>query len=77
MKTIFENDRICVTTTGHDFDFIAIVENKTDKSVLINFEDIDTEIVIEANNYIGLLADEEGRGLLKQFKAGNFAIYNE
>lgn len=39
-KTVMRDDeKIRVQTTGHDYDFIATVENKTKKTLLIVFDD--------------------------------------
>ena len=81
MKTIFEDEEICITTTGHDWDFIAIIENKTDKDLRIAFDgndDLGYEeqfLDLKKNNYIGILADNLGRFLLKQIKTKNFCVF--
>ena len=78
MTTIFENDLIKVGITGHDYDFIAVIENKTDKQICIHcnepgYNDNYEPILIAPNNWIGLLADEEGRDWVKVIK--NNQIY--
>lgn len=79
MKTIFENEFIRVESTGQDYDFIATVENKTDKNIRLrynpmNFSVIYDTIDIEPNDWIGLLADEEGRDLVRTFELGQTEI---
>ena len=79
MKTIFENEFIRVESTGRDYDFIAIVENKMDKNVRIrykpkNFTVIYDTIDIELNDWIGLLADKEGYDLVRAFELGQIEI---
>ena len=64
MKTIFENELICVESTGRDYDFIATVENKTDKKIRIHYKDMDLldtydTIDVEPDDWVGLLADAE------------------
>lgn len=73
MTTIFENDLIKVSFTGHDYDFIAVVENKTGKQICVHYNEPDyndnyNPILIAPNNWIGLLADEEGRDWVKVIK---------
>ena len=63
MKTVFENEVIKVSRTGRDYDFIAVVENKTDKKVKIIFNHDDVEdFSICANDWVGLLADYDEIG---------------
>lgn len=79
MKTIFENELIRVELTGRDYDFIATVENKTDKKIRIHYKDMDIfdtydAIDIEPNDWVGLLADEEGRGWVRTFELGQVEV---
>lgn len=78
MTTIFENDFIKVSTTGHDYDFIAVIENKTNNKICVHYDepgynDNYDPILIEPNDWIGLLADDEGRDWLKAIE--NNQIY--
>ena len=78
MTTIFENDLIKVSTTGHDYDFIAIIDNKTDGQICIHYDkpgynDNYDPILIAPNDWAGLLADDEGRDWLKAIE--NNQIY--
>ena len=73
-EIILENENIKVETTGHDYDFIAYVENKTDNDITIVLDSED-EIKIKANDWIGLFADENGYWQLNQFKNNNFEIF--
>lgn len=73
MTTIFENDFIKVSTTGHDYDFIAVIENKTNKQISIHYDepgatDKYNPILIASNDWVGLLADYEGRDWLNAIK---------
>ena len=38
MEIIFENDALKVSKTGKDYDFIAVVENKTTGEIKVCFE---------------------------------------
>lgn len=79
MKTIFENEFIRVESTGKDYDFIATVENKTDKNIRLRYNPMDFDVIydtidIEPNDWIGLLADEEGRGWVRTFELGQVEV---
>lgn len=78
MTTIFENDLIKVNTTGRDYDFIAIIDNKTDGQICVYYDkpgynDNYEPILIAPNDWAGLLADDEGRDWLKAIE--NNQIY--
>ena len=78
MITIFENDFIKVSTTNKDYDFINVIENKTNKQISIHYDesgynDNYDPILIAPNDWVGLLADKEGRGWLNAIK--NNQIY--
>lgn len=77
MNKIFENDKIKVSETGRDYDFIAVIENKTDKEIKIVFDDDEMEIynfLIEPNDWVGFLADDEGYEQFEEVKNGRFKI---
>ena len=79
MKTIFENEFIRVESTGQNYDFIATIENKTDKNIRIHYKPMDFIVIydtidIEPNDRIGLLADKEGRGLVRIFELGQIEV---
>ena len=78
MTTIFENDLIKVSTTGRDRGFIAIIDNKTDGQICVHYDepgynDNYDPILVAPNDWIGLLADDEGRNWVKAIK--NNQIY--
>ena len=82
MTTIFENDLIKVSTTGHDYDFIAVVENKTDGQICIHYDepgynDNYDPILVAPNDWIGLLADDEGRDWLKAIENNQIYIVTD
>lgn len=63
--TIFENDFIKVSTTDRDYDFIAVIENKTDKKICVcydkpGFNDIYDPTLIQPNSWVRIEADDEG-----------------
>lgn len=76
--TIFENDFIKVSTTDKDYDFIAVIENKTNEQVCVHYNepvynDNYDPILIAPNDWVGLLANEEDRDWVEAFK--NNQIY--
>ena len=78
MTTIVENDLIKVSTTGRDYDFIAIIDNKTDGQICVHYDkpgynDNYEPILVAPNDWFGLLADDEGRDWLNAIK--NNQIY--
>lgn len=78
MATIFENDFIKVSTTGHDYDFITVIENKTNNKICVHYDepgynDNYDPILIRSNNWVGLLANDEGRDWVKAIE--NNQIY--
>lgn len=82
MTTIFENDLIKVSSTGHDYDFIAVVENKTDKQICVHYDepgynDNYDPILVAPNDWIGLLADEEGYDWVKAIENNQIYIVTD
>ena len=82
MTTIFENDLIKVSTTGHDYDFIAVVENKTNEQICVHYDeqgynDNYDPILVAPNDWIGLLADDEGRDWLKAIENNQIYIVTD
>ncbi len=76
--TIFENDFIKVSTTDRDYDFIAVIENKTNNQICVHYDEPGYDdnydpILIRSNDWAGLLADEEGRNWVKAIE--NNQIY--
>ena len=79
MKTIFENEFIRVESTGKDYDFIATIENKTDKNIRLRYNPMDFDVIydtidIEPNDWVGLLADKEGHDLVQKFELGQVDV---
>lgn len=70
---VYEDDKIKVTETGKDYDFIATIENKTSQTVYIVPENLE-EFYILPIDWVGLLADEEGRATLEAIRKNKFII---
>ena len=82
MTTIFENDLIKVSATGRDHGFIAIIDNKTDGQICIHYDepgynDNYDPILIAPNDWIGLLADDEGRAWVKAIENNQIYIVTD
>ena len=76
--TIFENDFVKISTTGKDYDFIAVIENKTNEQICVHYDkpgynDNYDPILIAPNDWVGLLNTEEDRDWIKAFE--NNQIY--
>ena len=81
MTTIFENDLIKVSATGRDYDFIAIIDNKTDGQICIHYDKQSKTyvnnydpILVAPNDWFGLLAGEEGRDWIKAIENNQFYV---
>ena len=76
MTTVFDSDVIKVSRTGRDYDFIAVVENKTGKEVQIIFDDEFEyyNFLVGANDWVGLLANDAGYETLEELKAKRFTV---
>ena len=74
-SVVFENDKIKITTTGRDYDFIATVSNLTNYPIVITFMDNDFEpIAVAPSDWFGILADDDGRAMLEEMKACCFTV---
>lgn len=65
-----------IKETGHNYDFIAYVENNTDKTLKLYVDDLEgwysESIVVSANDWVGFLADDEGRNMVESIMNGDF-----
>lgn len=60
-EIIYEDDYVKVETTGHDYDFIATIQNKTDSDLNCFIgDDEDMSCLLEPNDWVGILANYEG-----------------
>ena len=79
MRTIFENKDICITDLEKNYDFIALIENKTNKTLHVDFMskdmvDCEDTIIIKPNDWVGILADETGYNQLEKLNKGQYYI---
>lgn len=78
MKTIFEDEDICITDLEKDFDFIALIQNKSNKDLCIDFMEDDTDTLqIKSQNWLGILADNNGYNQLDKLYKGQYHIKEE
>lgn len=82
IKSKYENcGSISLTETGHDYDFVAYIENDADKTQKIFVNDLEGwysgPIKIAPHDWVGLLADEEGREQLAFLLDGDFKVIYE
>ena len=73
MKTVFENDKVKISETGRDYDFLAVIQNKTNDKIYLS-TDNDEPIEIEADDWIGLTCDNYSKQVKELLKAGSFEI---
>ena len=75
MRTVFENDLVKISRTGRDYDFVGTIENKTDKEIQITFDNEEIEsFSIEPDEWVGILADDEGYSVLEEIEAERFTV---
>ena len=78
MEALIKNDNFVVSITGRDYDFIAIIENNSDEKLKIVFDnDEDYFLEIKPNDWLGLLADDDGYSMLNYFKNNNYEVCYE
>lgn len=73
--------QVDIKKTGHDYDFIATIENNTDKTMKLYIDDLEgwysEPVVVAANDWVGFLADEEGRFQVESIMNGDFQVILE
>lgn len=81
MKTIFENETIQVKETKRDYDFVAIIINKTNKNITMQMDEeiaeencIIDRFKIPANDYVGLCNWEYFGNTQQALEQGNYNI---
>lgn len=60
-RIIEETDDFVAFDTDHDYDFISIIINKTDKDLCFCPYSTWEEFEVPANDWIGILNDQDGR----------------
>lgn len=78
-KTLFEDKDIRIVDTEQNYDFIAIIENNSDHDLYIDFtnelmEFCDDTIIVEKNNWTGILANGKGFEQLNKLTNGHYYI---
>jgi len=73
MKKTISNEHFKLTLTGRNYDFIATVENVTDKIIVIAGDEFE-RFTVEPGEWVGILADAEGYATLAALEAGSYEI---
>lgn len=78
--TILRDDFLQIRTTGHDYDFVASIYNKTNKPIHLIFDeevgvDVD-KLELDALNWYGILANENGYKMLEALINNKFLVFN-
>ena len=78
-KIIFKDDDVEIIKTEQHFDFIATIENKSNHDLYIDFtnefmEFCDDTIIVQKNDWVGILADEKGTEQLDKLERGHYYI---
>lgn len=69
-------DFITIEKTGRNYDFIATVENKYSEAIeIVCNDELQAHFTISGGDWIGILADDEGRILLEALESGLFDVY--
>lgn len=67
---------ITIEKTGRNYDFIATVENKHGETIeIVCNDDLLEPFTISGGDWVGILADDEGRILLEALESGLFDVY--
>lgn len=86
MPQLAYEDELCnIVATGHDWDFLFYIENKTDKNIIVKFNnDSEKDIYeeectyrIKANNWIGFFMSDNGINLLENSILGKLETEKE
>lgn len=60
METLFENNDFILCSTGHDYDFVGIIENKNNKRLTFFFDedtDVDGVVYEDMTKLLGVYAN--------------------
>ena len=77
MKDIVITSGLKVKATGNDSDFIAVIENKSEHDIRIDFLGEHNSLepfIVPGNDWVGLLADESGYMYLAAFENNNWRV---
>ena len=76
-KIIEETDDFIAYDTDHDYDFVTIIKNKTDNNLVFCPYGVWKEFDVPADDWIGLLCDEEGREIRYALLMGDYDYCKE
>ena len=76
IKSNYDEGKVNFKETGRDYDFIAAIENDTDKTLKLFIDDLEgwysDPIIVPPHEWVGFLADDEGRFQAESIKNGDF-----
>lgn len=76
IKSKYNEGKVNFKETGNDHDFIAIIENNTDKTLKVFIDDLEgwysEPVLIPAHDWVGFLADDTGLFQVESIKNGDF-----
>lgn len=76
IKSKYNEGKLNLKETGRDYDFIATIENNTDKTLKIFVDDLEgwyvEPIIVPAHDWVGFLADDDGKFQVESIKNGDF-----
>ena len=76
IKSKYKEGYVNLRETDCDCDFIAYIENNIDKTLKIFIDDLEgwyvEPIIVPAHDWVGFLADDDGRFQVKSIKNGDF-----
>lgn len=76
IKSKYNEGKVNFKETGNDHDFIAIIENNTDKTLKVFIDDLEgwysEPVLIPAHDWVGFLADDTGLFQVESIKNGAF-----
>lgn len=76
IKSKYNEGQVEFKETGHDCDFIAYIENNTNKTLKLYIDDLEgwysEPIIVSSHDWVGFLADDEGQFCVESIKNGDF-----
>ena len=78
-KIIFKDDDVRIIKTELDYGFIAIIINKSDHDLYVDFTDefmefCDDTIIVQKNDWVGILENKKGAEQLDKLERGLYYI---
>ena len=76
---LYQDNNIEIYLTGRDYDFIAVVDNFSEKEIKIKIKDDNVEYIFEdftvkPCDWVGILADNEGYSFVEAVEQNNLEV---